>query len=1233
MIKPIPRKLTKSTGVLIASVVLPAMLVAQNSAGDEEEEVFTLSPFEVTGDSDSGYTTSSTLAGNRLNTEIRDLGTSLSVYTEQFLDDIGATDNQSLLKYTLGTEIGGVNGNFSGSGGGVSPDTGAGLGNPNSNNRVRGLISADNTRDLYLTSVPWDGYNVGGVDIQRGPNAILFGQGSPGGVINTRSKQATWEDSNEIGIRLDEYGSMRFTVDMNKVLIEDQLSVRFAAVDNRTKFKQEPAFDDFQRQYFTARYEPEFLNSGDSRTIFKASVELGDGESNRPRNMPPVDYITPWFSDEVGQETYNVAWVRNDLFNIPGRGDAVPNRSVDGATVENPNYKVPFGSSTQSNGYAGYFGGSIFFFDGDSSDPFYGMALNPISYLGVDINGNRDGGIGGLPSTGPIGVAGYRGFASTTGVPFSTLAKDKFITDTNIFDFYNNLLDGEIKREWMNFDSFDASVSQTFFGDTMGIDIGYHTESYTSGGYNPVGYQINVDMNERWVDGTNTPETGWYTDGTLNQGSGRAFTRLGNGTGESTADRESWRATAFFSHDFAKNGDGNWLTRLLGKHTITGMGSQDVYARESRSWAKSTFVGDYYNHPQFQGIKEDNGRFWADFVPSRVVYLSDNLQSASLGQNLGLRYPTEDPVLGETVNLRYFDSTWNRPTDPTVAGYVDPEAIWYNQVGVGSGDGAWEQREADNPANYVGWVTEEVRLLTDANPANISALTTNRNWDDRDNEAYGGVWQGKFWNDSIVATAGWRHDKVSQMTTKWDRQEAGDDPASVVPTSESFGPVEEESTSYGAVVHLNRLPFVGDIVDRLPVNISASYNESNNFQTGQIYADYFGNQHSLPEGETEDMGVLIGTKDGKFSLKLNKFESRVANQAGSFIQYWNYGNNVGIYANRYHQLKYNYRYGGQPNNGPQYGDGVDPVSGLPVPGDNDPDNYRREFDYAPWTGQTWEEAEALEREVVAAYDDWLEEMYPLPQIMAEAWSFAWDGTDFTETAIENFRMTSDVKAEGYEFEVHAQVTDNWRMTMNASRIKSFRDNIGGSAIPGTDMTLIDYLLDFDRRMAETAMGDLRIWGFGGTATARENWQGHADGDLKARLAEEGTVVPEGRLWHANFVTNYDFSDGKFSGWSVGGSMRYQSAATLAYQPIQGANYIGYDLDAPFKDSSEANIDLWFGYGRQIFNDKVDWRMQVNISNVGVGEELIPVTVQPDGTPAAYRIRPPQQIFLSNTFEF
>jgi outer membrane receptor protein involved in Fe transport len=1211
-------------GALIATALAIPVALAQTAPSSsnpraDEEETLVLSPFEVSAEQENnGYETSATLAGNRLNTDLKDLGTSLSIYNTQFLKDIGATDSRSLLKYTLGTEIGGINGNYSGSGGGTSPDRDASYLRPESTNRVRGLVSADTTRDLYLTSIPWDSYNVEAVDIQRGPNAILFGQGSPGGVINTRGKQASYRNLGELNIRFDEYGSFRGSLDVNRVILKDELALRIATVYNETEFKQKPAFEDFDREYLAFRYEPKFLKKGGARTIFKFDGELGSSRSNRPRNMPPGDRITPWFT-ALGKRLYNTAWLNDGNWGIPGRGDAARNNPQN---QPNPNFE-PWVGGNGTNFGNNYFGGSIFFFESGQTTPALGMAINPNQYLGLNINGQRDGNIGGLAPSQPRGVAGYRDWAITTNQPFATLTKNTFITDPRIFNFYDNLLDGNIKREWSDFHAYNVSLSQTFFQDKLGFDIGYHDERYKSGSYSPLigeNGSLFIDFNSVWPDGSNTPETGWYLDGTPNIGAGRPFVQLGNGEGRSIHDRESVRATAFVTHDFDRDRRSHWLLRLLGQHTVTGMASRDTSFRYSQNWVKSTFIGDYYNHPMFAEIKANNGRFWADFVPIRTVYVGPSLLNKNIGDNFGITAPSIDPQLGDKVTLRYFDPTW-------IATGVNPADPWYNQVTAGLPGGPALSTQSENPANYRGWVTRQVSLLRDDTAANREFLTTGREWDDRYNDAYAFVWQGKFWNDSIIATAGMRHDEVGQTITRWNRDESTEDPTQIPYQVSETGPFKEDSNSWGVVVHFDRLPWLGNLMKRSPISVSATYNKSNNFQTGQVFRDYFGQELPLPEGETEDMGIMLATKNNRYSLRVNKFESRVANNVSSGLQFWNYGNNIGIYAQAYHQIKHNYETRSNPNS-PRHGNNI--VSGLPVPTPGAP-NPKWNFDYQPLNGQTLQEAEQLEVAVINAWDAWLQEMAPLPQIMAQAWGFNYTD-DFTEQGLD-FRFTEDLLAEGYEMELHAQVTDSWRLTVNASRIKSYRDNISQTPAPGGEMTVIEYLLDFDRRMNETVMGDLRIWGPGGSATARENWRGYADGDLKARLAEQGTVVPENRLWHVNLVSNYDFRTGALKGWNVGGAARYQSAATLAYKPVQSANYISYDLTSPYRDDDQLDFDLWVGYNRRIFADKIHWRVQLNVSNVGVGDELIPITVQPNGTPAAYRIRPPQYIFLTNTFTF
>ncbi len=403
---------------------------------EKAEEVVVLSPFEVTASNEDSYSTANTLAGNRLNTELKDLGTSLSVYNQTFLKDIGATDNASLLQYTLSTEVGGIYGNFSGSGGGTAPNANAAL-NPQSNNRVRGLVAADNTRDLFLSNIPWDGYNIDAVDLQRGPNAILFGQGSPGGVINTRSKQATYRNLGELSVRFDEYGSVRGTLDVNRVLVDDELAVRFAGVVNRGKFQQKPAYEDFNREYMAVRYEPGFLKRGGARTILKADVEFGHSRSNRPRNMPPVDRITPWFWN-LDKQLFNPAWMNDNHPEIPGRGIASQN---DSNQQPNPFFNQYVNTNWGNN----YFGGTEFLYLPGSETPVLSLALQPVAYLGRNAAGERDGNIGGLAPGGPRGIRGYRDWAVATGQPFATIAKDTYVTDPKIFDFYNNLIDGVIK--------------------------------------------------------------------------------------------------------------------------------------------------------------------------------------------------------------------------------------------------------------------------------------------------------------------------------------------------------------------------------------------------------------------------------------------------------------------------------------------------------------------------------------------------------------------------------------------------------------------------------------------------------------------------------------------------------------------------------------------------------------------------------------------------------------------
>src|SRR5690606_32416106 len=100
--------------LLLGGALLAAIGVSNAQTVATDDEVLVLSPFTVSEPEDHSYVATDTLAGSRLRTSLQDVSAAISVVTEQFMTDTGANDAKRLLVYTVGTEISGVSGNFSG---------------------------------------------------------------------------------------------------------------------------------------------------------------------------------------------------------------------------------------------------------------------------------------------------------------------------------------------------------------------------------------------------------------------------------------------------------------------------------------------------------------------------------------------------------------------------------------------------------------------------------------------------------------------------------------------------------------------------------------------------------------------------------------------------------------------------------------------------------------------------------------------------------------------------------------------------------------------------------------------------------------------------------------------------------------------------------------------------------------------------------------------------------------
>lgn len=229
-----------------AAAATAVPVIAQSEAG--EDDIFELSPFTVNAEEDQGYRAQNTLSGTRLKSSLTDVGASISVMTKDLLDDIGATDVTDAFLYSTNTE----NENE------FAADDSEGISITTTNsNRVRGIASSTYSRGFFDTNVRGDSYNTERFTMAYGPNSILYGLGSPAGMVNSTTKRATTtRDLGEFAFRFDTDNGRRYTADYNKVLIEDRFALRVALMDQEKKSWKQPDSDEETRIFLTGTVLP-----------------------------------------------------------------------------------------------------------------------------------------------------------------------------------------------------------------------------------------------------------------------------------------------------------------------------------------------------------------------------------------------------------------------------------------------------------------------------------------------------------------------------------------------------------------------------------------------------------------------------------------------------------------------------------------------------------------------------------------------------------------------------------------------------------------------------------------------------------------------------------------------------------------------------------------------------------------------------------------------------------------
>jgi hypothetical protein len=822
----------------------------------------------------------------------------------------------------------------------------------------------------------------------------------------------------------------------------------------------------------------------------------------------------------------------------------------------------------------------------------------------------------------------------------------------------------------------NIDLQQTFWDDRLGVELSYDRQKYKRGGQNLVtNPTLNIDILQNFQDyvvgpnNTNNfsgPEDNPTGGGVHNTNFGRPFVAGGPGRGTSyESDRKyvrgslfgEVRATDFFAKD-------SFLAKLLGTHRFNGVYSDEKYSTENRNWQM------YANSAAYAAYKlQGNPDGLTNLPPVAVIYLGSSLAKATSAAGANIPGITSNVTL-QDGNIYQFDSSWNpRPGVVFSDNWDVPtnlQPIFNGNPVINTTTGLpYDQlTQVSNPANYVGWNSNFHDALIRYDNGADQSLVTAADKSMRETKSYAGSWQGFLWNDAIVPTLGWRYDEVkSKGVTAQPTANRGAlnlDPSVYTlpdefPANQTF---KDHSTAGGLVVHLNKLLGQHDF---LPINVSLSYNKSSNFEVTDTRRDIYGTPIANPTGATKEYGVQLATKDGKYSLRVTKYDTLLVGADTPL-------NNSGIYGTirdalnwrnikTYYMSAYAWNTAGQTNLNHYTGQRylwdavyVDDTTGRPVASGNLPAG-----DASIPGGshlETQAEADARRDAAIGALNDmqtWLAgkgyfsawnygagpttpsalqtrgeyEANPIQPDPASVYDYR------TAPLLQGFKVTADTRSTGYEFDFTANPLPNWRIAFNAAQTQAVRTNVGGPVLD----ELVSYM---DTLMAGPA-GDLVRFNsdYSASNELRQDWSGWR-GQYTLLKLQENTAAPELREWRYNVITNYTFDHSFLKGVGVGASYRWQDKVVIGYPVIPdpaNPSLANFDLTKPYYGPSEDALDLWLSYERKL-TKRINWRIQLNVYNVGKNDGLIPISVQPDGhTWAAVRIAPVQEWMLTNTFSF
>ncbi|MBI5690911.1 MAG: TonB-dependent receptor plug domain-containing protein [Verrucomicrobia bacterium] len=1201
-------------GLALLSAALPAQTITQRPAGSTtgaaEEKAIELSPFTVTTTKDVGYFAENTLAGSRLNTNLADLAASVTVVTKQQMDDTASIDINDIFKYEANTE-----GSSTYSPSIVDRNTvkdavaGYSFGNDGTTttnaqaNRIRGLTTPDAAINNFSSNnrIPLDGYNTQSIEISRGPNSLLFGLGTPAGVVNQSLAQAALNrNSNTVTVRTDQNGSIRTTLALNRSLIPDKLAVYGAFLYDNRQFERTPSSDRYRRHYGAVTYKPF------KHTVIRGFAENYENEANRPNFFTPRDQVTPWL--QSGRPVYD-ALTRTITIRDTGRvlGPYVSN-------VNSPGYVAAV--NTILGGNAMSTTTSPLFVPGIVPDD----VARPVRMID---NGTVWGFFARQPQfyapahTNPVTATPTAATLGWTQNDPRFLIADRLWTASGNLPTPTTTINGRTYTygswnwagvsdksiyDWTNYNTVQPNFSSTRAANyNLELEQQLLPNLYLNAGWfrqdiddtsnlgiaQLQGATIGIDTNTRLINGAPNPYVGLPF---IYEGAGGGFD-----TFFQPQTDDNYRVMLAYDLDLTKRS--GW-TRWLGRHRLLGLWQEQDSLRTVERWRMNFVDGDADARLRYtRNLTLSNQAMWSNTVTTRHYYL------ASPGDPQGR--------VSHSAGF-YGNQGWNRPFNSNVE-------VW----------------------NYNTGQFQQDRLVENIVFSDNGSRRTQR-------EVKGTQFalQSYLWDDRLVTTFGWRQDDYrARITTSGALTDiSGRVTEPALPITQLYvdgftGQINRDlvmrrwarwdklsgstKTLGGAFRPLKgwrsvqRLGGEGSLVSEFLHGLTLYYNQSDNFNPPATYqTDYFFKPLPKPTGEGKDGGFGFSLFQNKLVARVNWYETESLNErtnaANTLLTRLAYGDTtLGIpWASAVQRIR----------NGIAAGRTLNQIISV----------------------TNWN-TDAVNNVADEANQRKIYELIQLPYLYYSGLSSG---------------GTQDSQSKGVEVQLTYNPSRNWTMKFSGSKAQASYRNVApqydawlAERMPKWTTIGAPEIPDFVDPNTSRRWSLRQFWSAYGYATQAqiENTDGNTssqgyfatnvESQVALAKALEGANSPLEREYHASFLTNYTFTGGPFKGFSVGGSQRWESKAAIGFygkvgDPRNAPTVINLnDITRPVYDSGNFYTDLWLAYSLKLDRNRMGLKLQLNVNNIMEDGRLMPTQVNFDGSPWAYRIIDPRQFVFTATLTF